>query len=124
MTDDYIVKVSSDVRGEAFLDIEPQHQKYFARTLACSTELLEDEHTWIIQERVKCLPNQSATDKQTRIVNRMILWYDLQDIDTDNDMPHNWTPDTHGVPKIYDYDFNKEKYFRLPSKCKNRFDPE
>jgi hypothetical protein len=97
--DEYVVKFGEI--GEALLYIENKDQKHFAKVVYVSVD-----RNWLVMERINCVPNASITPEDWLLIDGLARKYDLGDIGSG---PHNWTVDIHGIPIIYDYDFNPER---------------
>lgn len=102
--DKYIVKVGSI--GEAYLDIKPWDEHFFAKVV-----LVDVNKQWLIQERINCVPNQRADEDDWESVMEMAQKYDIGDVcfqyNTlgEERKAHNWTVDINGQPIIFDYDY-------------------
>lgn len=108
ITDNFVIKLGSI--GDAKLFIHEEDRQNFALV-----RLADIHKKWLIQDRVDCIPYAPLNDEQKNTMLRLRDKYDLSDVcvvpagrynePANQEWAHNWTPDIHGVPVIYDYDW-------------------
>lgn len=107
VSEDYVVKIGSI--GESKVDIALEDKAFFAETV-----LVDIEAHWLVQKRIKCVPNAGASEADWQQILGIIQKYDIGDVcfryDEDfsegTKVCHNWIVDINGQPVIFDYDYN------------------
>lgn len=102
---DYIIKVSDSLnpRGEIALDIEPHDQKYFAMTIFVSLD-----RSFLVQERIE-FANYLVTKRHEEKLLSLVNKYCIGDVSPYKNSLFNCGIDTDGIPRIYDYEFNRSR---------------
>lgn len=114
LTSTHVVKVGGI--GEAYLKIDPDDQKHFAKTV-----LVDINQEWLIQERIDCVPNL-CLKQDYDVIQKLCEKYNIGDVSWTFDTwkgfgvpernTHNWITDKNGIPVIFDYEDNRRYHLR------------